>query len=109
MAGHIAGALPPSSYLLFLSWCPSFLPLMEEKKQKKIKASPRPGKFGRVRVRPLNVPARGESGFLHSGLGPAWWAYVIRPYRGTCIICRNVRRVSTSFSAGQRSKRLLRS
>ncbi len=44
------------------------LPLMEEKKQKKIKASPRPGKFGRVRGRPLNVPARGESGSLHSGL-----------------------------------------
>ena len=48
MAGHIAGALPPNPYLLFLSWCPSFLPLMEEKKQKKIKASPRPGKFGRA-------------------------------------------------------------
>ena len=48
MAGHIAGALPPNPYLLFLSWCPSFLPLMEEKKQKKIKASPRPGMFGRV-------------------------------------------------------------
>ena len=45
MAGHIAGALPPNPYLLFLSWCPSFLPLMEEKKQKKIKASPRPGKL----------------------------------------------------------------
>ena len=68
MAGHIAGALPPNPYLLFLSWCPSFLPLMEEKKQKKIKASPRPGKLGRVRGRPLNVPARGESGFLHSSL-----------------------------------------
>ena len=45
MAGHIAGALPPNPYLLFLSWCPSFLPLMEEKKQKKIKASGRPAKL----------------------------------------------------------------